>query len=104
MCSPNAEMSGPTHNVKGNGQQGFPVKLIESTTVPKLIQYLIKSRPLVSGSPAGYISITIGQFIILHRSRISFSSYMQFSNGTSDTIESISLIRKASISEDAMEG
>ena len=42
-------------NVKGNGQQGFPVNLIKNNTVPKLFQYLIKSRPLVSGSPAGYV-------------------------------------------------
>jgi len=39
---------------KGNGQQGFPGKLIEGVTVPKLFQYLIKSRPLLSGSPADW--------------------------------------------------
>jgi len=39
-------------------QPGFPAKLVESTTVPKLFQYLIKSRPLLSGSPVGCASMS----------------------------------------------
>jgi hypothetical protein len=73
-------------NVKGNGQQGFPVKLIESNTVPNLFQYLKKTDPCCPVHPLVTFQTSNNLVLIYSTTVLSEISFKSRSKSLSDQV------------------